>query len=83
MELGICGDADSAQEALATAKAETEAEPDDVIQACSEGTEPSFLMTVSPALGAFLAWTRGGYYFSAHAKGGEGDLESFVRQFPY
>jgi hypothetical protein len=61
VELGICGDARGAQEALATAKAET----------------------VSPTLGAFLAWTRGGYYFSVHAKGGEGDLESFVKEFPY
>jgi hypothetical protein len=83
VELGICGDAHGAQEALATAKAETEAEPDQVIQLCSEGTEPSFLKTVSPTLGAFLAWTRGGYYFSAHAKEGECDLESFVREFPY
>jgi hypothetical protein len=83
VELGVCGDARGAQEALATAKAETEAEPGQVIQACSEGMEPSYLKTVSPTLGAFLAWTRGGYYFSAHAKGGEGDLESFVREFPY
>jgi hypothetical protein len=83
VELGICGDARGAQEALATAKAETEVEPGDAIQACSEGTEPSFLKTVSPTLGAFLAWTRGGYYLSAYAKGGEGDLESFVREFPH
>jgi hypothetical protein len=83
VELGICSDARGAQEALATAKAETDAEPDQVIQRCSEGTEPSFLKTVSPTLGAFLAWTRGAYYFSAHAKEGESDLDSFVRDFPY
>jgi hypothetical protein len=83
VELGICDDASGAQKALATAKAETEAEPGQVIQACSEGTEPSYLKSVSPGLGAFLAWTRGGYYFSAHAKGGERDLGSFLWEFPY
>jgi len=30
-----------------------------------------------------MAWTRGGYYFSAHAKGGEKDLGEFMKVFPY
>jgi hypothetical protein len=33
--------------------------------------------------GAFFAWTRGGYYFSAHAKGGTAALEAFMQAFPY
>jgi hypothetical protein len=53
-----------------------------VIQACSQGTEPSFLKTCSPRLSAFLAWTRGGYYFSAHANDGEALLAAFMASFP-
>ena len=33
--------------------------------------------------GAFFAWTRGGHYFSAHAKGGPDELNAFVLAFPY
>lgn len=84
MELGICGSAGSARSALATARRETTAEGDTVILAWSSGTEPSFLKAANPRLGGmFLAWTRGGYYFSAHAKKGEADLEAFLKAFPY
>jgi len=48
----------------------------------SIGTEPSYLK-VNNADGAFLAWTRGGYYFSASAKGDEADLDAFMNAFPY
>ena len=46
------------------------------------GTEPSYLKVIN-ADGAFFAWTRGGYYFSASANSGEGDLDAFVKAFPY
>jgi len=82
MELGICGSAGVAQDGLATARRETTAEGDSVIQAWSTGTEPSFFKT-DPRLGAFIAWTRGRYYFSAHAKGGEKDLDEFMKAFPF
>jgi hypothetical protein len=75
VELGICDDAADARSALATARDETGGE-------AIEGKEISWLRTVN-ADGAFMAWTRGRYYFSAHAKGGEGDLEEFMRVFPY
>ncbi len=45
-------------------------------------TEPSYL-TVNNESGAFFAWTRGGYFFSANAKGGEADLDAFMNAFPY
>lgn len=75
VELGICDDAAEARSALETARAETGGE-------CIEGKEISCLRVVNGD-GAFVAWTRGRYYFSAHAKGGEGDLDEFVRGFPY
>jgi hypothetical protein len=48
----------------------------------SIGTEPSYLK-VNNENGAFFAWTRAGYFISAHAKGGEGDLAAFMNAFPY
>jgi hypothetical protein len=48
----------------------------------SIGTEPSYLKVNSKS-GAFFGWTRGQYYFSASAKGGEADLDAFVQGFPY
>jgi len=82
VELGICGDPASAQRALRTAKEETDAEFPDARQQLSLNTEPSFLKT-NTRRGAFMAWTRGGYYFSAHAHEGEKDLDQFVEAFPF
>ena len=48
----------------------------------SIGTEPSYLK-VDNQSGAFFAWTRGSYYFSANAKGGPADLDAFMQSFPY
>jgi hypothetical protein len=48
----------------------------------SIGTEPSYLR-VDNQSGAFFAWTRGSYYFSANAKGGASDLDAFMQAFPY
>lgn len=45
-------------------------------------TEPSYLKVVNGD-GAFFAWTRGGYFFSASAKSGEADLAAFMNAFPY
>jgi hypothetical protein len=82
VELGICGDPDVARDALRTAKRETDAEFPDEPQLFVCGPDPSYLKT-SNKLGAFMAWTRGSYYFSAHAKGGGADLDLFVEAFPY
>ena len=83
VELGLCEDAGGARMALSTAKSELQAEPENVMQVCSEGTEPSFLTFVGPRAGAFVAWTRGEFYFSAHAKDGEAALDAFMNRFPY
>jgi len=45
-------------------------------------TEPSFLKVVNND-GAFFAWTRGGYFITAHTKGGEAALDAFMNAFPY
>jgi len=46
------------------------------------GSDPKYL-GVSDSGGAFFAWTRGAYYFSAHAKGGDAELDTFMRAFPF
>jgi hypothetical protein len=81
VELGICRDESEARRAVETSKAETDAEFPDAAQRLSLNTEPSFFMTDTPR-GAFMSWTRGRYYFSAHASG-ETDLNRFVGAFPY
>jgi hypothetical protein len=48
----------------------------------SFGTEPSYLKVINKD-GAFFAWTRGGYFITAQAKGGEADLDAFMNAFPY
>jgi hypothetical protein len=48
----------------------------------SFGTEPSYLKVVNDK-GAFLAWTRGGYFITADAKSGEADLAAFMNAYPY
>ena len=45
-------------------------------------TEPSYLKVVNDN-GAFFAWTRGGYFITAHAKSGEVALDAFMNAFPY
>jgi hypothetical protein len=84
VELGINGDARGAQQAVKTAKGETHAEfPENAdLDLFVVGREPSFFKSLND-LGAFFAWTRGGYYFSVHAKRGEADLDAFVEAFPY
>lgn len=82
VEFAASSSAANAQSALETAAGDTVgAFPTDP-QVGSIGTEPSYLK-VSDADGAFFAWTRGGYYYSASAKGGQADLDAFMQAFPY
>ena len=82
VELGVCDNAHDAQMSLETARSETAGEFPDAPLLYAERGDSSCWRTIDPG-GAFLAWTRGRYYFSAHAKGGEKDLEEFVKGFPY
>ena len=82
VELGVCMDANDARMALEIAKGETSGEFPDSPQAYAKRGDNSCWSIVDPG-GAFFAWTRGRYYFSAHAKGGERALEEFVKGFPY
>lgn len=84
VEMGINDDAKGAQQGLQTAMRETQAEfPDNADRdLVVVGRDPSYFMSLN-RLGAFFAWTRDGYYFSAHAKRGEADLHAFMEAFPY
>lgn len=82
VEFAVSSNAENAQMSLDVAATEvTDAFPADP-RFGSMGTEPSYLK-VNNESGAFFAWTRGGYYFSANAKGGEADLDAFLQAFPY
>jgi hypothetical protein len=80
MELGIGADANDARAILDTARDEAGAAGPGSLFA--EGPDGACVRTVD-AGGAFLAWTRGRYFFSAHARGGENDLAAFAQVFPY
>jgi hypothetical protein len=82
VEFAVAGTAENAQTALDVAATEvTDKFPTDP-RLGSIGTEPSYLK-VNNESGAFYAWVRGNYYFSANAKGGEGDLDLFMQSFRY
>jgi hypothetical protein len=82
VELGIRDDRWGALSALITAKRETDAKFANEPQSFSDRDDPSYFRTVN-RLGAFMGWTRGRYYFSAHAKRGEADLATFMNAFRY
>jgi hypothetical protein len=82
VELGICDSPGDALEGLETARAETGGEFPDAPRLWIKRRGGGCLRSVNP-LGGFMAWTRGRYYFSAHAKGGEADLDEFMAAFPY
>ena len=82
VELGVNSTPENAQASLDVAASEvTDGLPTDP-KLGSLGTEPSYVRAENES-GAFIAWTRGGYYFSANAKGGVADLNAFMNAFPY
>lgn len=82
VEFGICPDSHDACNAVVVAQAEAY-EPG-AAEDFSPKTEPSFYRMVAPN-GAFMAWSRGNYFFSAsvHGAGGEPTLGRFMDAFPY
>lgn len=82
VEFGLSGSAENAQMGLETAASETTDHFPTDPRFGSMGTDPSYLK-VTNADGAFFAWTRGGYYFSASAKSGQAALDAFMQAFPY
>jgi len=82
VEFGIADTAQNAQSILDVAAGETGDKFPTDPRFGSIGTEPSYLK-VNNQYGAFYAWTRGNYFFSANAKGGEADLDAFMQAFPY
>lgn len=78
VELGVNTDAKNAQDSLEVAAGDAAGGIPDDPKLGSIGTEPSYVKS-----GAFIAWTRRGYFFSADAKGGEADLDAFMKAFPY
>ena len=82
MEFAIDANAVNAQATLDTAALESNAKFPTDPRFGSIGTEPSYFKSNNES-GAFFAWTRGNYYFSASANGGEADLDAFVQAFPF
>jgi hypothetical protein len=82
MEIGMTSQPSHAHAAVATAAGEmTPSFPADPRYG-SMGTEPTYFGHADTN-GAFFAWTRQGYFFSAHAKGGYADLDAFMGAFPF
>lgn len=82
LEFAVASSAHDAQATLDTAAGEVSGGFPTDPRVSSIGTEPSYLK-VTDSDGAFIAWTRGGYYFSASAKNGESALDAFMQVFPY
>jgi hypothetical protein len=82
VEFAVAGSKENAQAMLDTAASEVTGKFPTDPRFGSIGTEPSYLKSNNES-GAFYAWTRGNYYFSASAKGGEADLDTFMQSFPY
>lgn len=82
VEFAVNSSAANAQATLETAAGETTGRFPTDPRVGSLGTEPSYLK-VNNESGAFFAWTRGGYYFSASAKSGASALDPFMQAFPY
>jgi len=84
MQCGISPTAAQACRGLHTVQAETEAEyPESATgNRHSIGTEPSFFFTTAGGAACF-AWTRGRYFFLAHARGGKPVLDAFMEVFPF
>jgi hypothetical protein len=82
VEFSVSSNLQTAQETLAVAARNTTGKFPKDPRVGSISTEPSYLKANNKS-GAFFGWTRGKYYFSASAKGGEADLDAFVQGFPY
>ena len=83
VELGVNSTASGAQQSLDVAVGDAAAGvfPTDP-RFGARGKDPSYLKVINGD-GAFFAWTRGGYYFSASANGGEAHLDAFMQAFPF
>jgi hypothetical protein len=82
MEIGLMERPEWARDAVVTAAGEmTSSFPADP-RFASRDTEPSYFFHRGPD-GSFFAWTRGRYFFSAHAKTGDAALDAFMRAFPF
>jgi len=82
VEFSVSSNLATAQEALVVAARNAVGKFPKDPRVGSIGTEPSYLKANTKS-GAFFGWTRGQYYFSASAKGGEADLDAFMQGFPY
>lgn len=84
LTLQVCADAVTAQSRVITVQSEMDAEFPEAADRhlCATGREPSYFKSVTE-VHAFLGWTRGRYYFSAQALGGEAKLDRFMESFPY
>ena len=82
VEFSVSTSPQTAQETLVVAARNTTGKFPKDPRVGSISTEPSYLKANTKS-GAFFGWTRGKYYYSASAKGGEADLDAFMEGFPY
>jgi hypothetical protein len=82
VEFAVSSSPTNAQSTLDTAANETLDQFPSDPNVGSIGIEPSYLRLNNDS-GAFFAWTRSGYYFSANAKNGQQALDAFMQAFPY
>ena len=82
VEFSVSSSPQTAQKILVVAAGDTSGKFPKDPRVGSISTEPSYLR-VNNKSGAFFGWTRGKYYFSASAKGGEANLDAFMQGFPY
>lgn len=82
VEFSVSTSPKTAQEILLVASRDTSGKFPKDPRVGSIDTEPSYLR-VNNKSGAFFGWTRGKYYYSASAKGGDADLDAFMQGFPY
>ena len=84
VEIGIAEDAADAVGGIIACKEESEAESPVLVERYlfAVGNSPNYFWCVTEA-GAFMSWTRGRYFFMVRAKGGESELDRFMKSFPY
>lgn len=82
-ELGVCEDSKEARQGVETARSETIANSECVIQVWVVTPDLAFMKSTHPKGGVLVAWSRGNYYFSAHAKNNKSAMDEFMNAFPY
>jgi hypothetical protein len=82
VELGVTSSVEVARQSLEVAAGEVGDKFPTDQRFGARNQEPSYLKVINSD-GAFFAWTRGRYYFSAFTNKSEAALDLFMKAFPY